>query len=587
MNEEVTDVKVRIIGGGPGGLYLAALVREAVPQADVVVFERNRPDETYGFGVVFSQPTLRHLREHDHAGFERLFSPAVRWPGIDIHIGGRSWRCGGHGFAAIERRLLLAELAERARRAGAELRYETTVDPGSAELADADVVVVANGANSAWRTTYAGQLGATVDTATAKFIWFGTTHVFDGMTFLFEENEHGWFAAHAYPYSPERSTFVVETDHASWRAAGLDGFDTEQPPGPSDAVSAAYAERLFARHLGSGRLVVNNSRWASFRTVRTGRWIIDDRTVLLGDAAHTAHFSVGSGTKMAMEDALSLAGHLTAAATGHISVGAALHAYQADRQPEVRRIQDAARPSLSWWEHFGEYATLPPAQFALHFLTRSGRVGRHRLQRSDPEFLGDVLTELLGDADAAALNRPLTLHSGHPLPHRLVALDPAGGGRASANSDDATPHLADLGSSIAPGHVAHSSVDGGAARVAWCCAPADPAAVPAFVEAQTSALLSADLIVVEAADADESGGPGVDAQLAQQRVAEILRLRLGRTVALVRRDITADDAAALVLAGRTDLIAVPTLRVAELLADDTGDASPAAALTPPTRDEVR
>lgn len=562
---EGMDVKLAIIGGGPGGLYLAALVGERIPGVEITVYERNAPAATYGFGVVFSEPTLRNLREQDESGFDLLFGDAARWPGIDIRIKGDLWRCDGNGFAAIERRRLLPLLAERAERAGATIRWRTELALDSPELSGADVVVVANGANSLWRTANADRLGSDIETASAKFIWFGATKVFDGMTFLFEENEHGWFAAHSYPFGPSASTFVVETDEDTWRRANLDAFDVDQPPGASDEASARYCEKLFAPHLDGGHLVTNNSRWANFRTVRTGEWVIDDRTVLLGDAAHTAHFSVGSGTKMAMEDALCLADKLARIVRGEVNAPDALALYQAERRSEVRKIQDVARPSLSWWEHFGEYATMPPAQFVTHFLTRSGRVGRERLERSDPAFADRALGELLEDPRRRALDQPLDLPGGATLLSRLVGLVVP---EDSCDDGAVTPtmkHLVLLEPAQGRAEeVAQVRARGDIPAVSWVTAPGTTTdvdrVVTGFVRDQTQTLVAVDAALVDPDDRHAY----VEAAVAQQRVSERLRLEYQMRTILVRRQATADEAETLILSGRADAVAVPLARITDL-----------------------
>lgn len=570
-------MKITIIGGGPGGLYLAGLVGERVPGADITLYERNSPEATYGFGVVFSEPTMRNLREQDAAGFGTLFADAARWPGIDIRIKDELWRCEGNGFAAIERRKLLRLLAERADNAGAKMSWRTEVGLDSPELADADLLVVANGANSVWRTSRADRLGSTVDTASAKFIWFGATKVFDGMTFLFEENEHGWFAVHAYPYNTKASTFVVETDEETWRRAGLDAFDTSQPPGPSDTASARYCEELFAKHLDGGHLILNNSRWTSFRTVRTRDWRIDDRTVLLGDAAHTAHFSVGSGTKMAMEDALCLAQKVVAVTEGDLALPQALKEYETQRRADVRKVQDAARPSLSWWEHFGEYAHMSPAQFAVHFLTRSGRVGRERLRRSDPEFATKAMTQLLGDPRRSILRSALVVNGEVRIPVRLIGLGGStSAGRlgeshdAKAGGTGAEPRtwtIPDLAGRVPSGSVQEIALDELRSRALWVCAPGRLDDIEQFVAATGKHCDPATVIIVDAAAVDQADDNAVvEALVAQQRVSEIVRLRLHKTAVLVRREAGPDEASTLVLSGRADAIAVPDGRVAELLA---------------------
>ncbi|SLK14689.1 FAD-dependent monooxygenase [Arthrobacter sp. P2b] len=565
-------MKVTIIGGGPGGLYLASLLGERVPSAEVTLYERNPLGATYGFGVVFSEPTMQNLKNNDPAGFEELFASAAKWPGIDIKIRNEVWRCDGNGFSAIERRRLLNVLHERADRAGTDMHYETLITPESPELADADIVVVADGGNSMWRTQQAADLGATVETASAKFIWFGTTKVFDEMTFLFEKNEHGWFAVHAYPYNNEASTFVVETDEATWRRAGLDAFDTTQPPGASDEATAAYVEKLFAKHLDGGRMILNNSRWANFRTVRTRDWRVDSKTVLLGDAAHTAHFSVGSGTKMAMEDALCLAERIAAVVAGDQDVDTALSSYEDERRQDVRRIQDLARPSLSWWEHFGEYAEMPPAQFTFHFLTRSGRLGRRRLERSDPEFVKRSLGALLGSATAPILNTEYKANSELSFSSRILGLTPQttpvgpGSDSIDAQLESAIP---DLHGRVRPGTQREIAIFAGRGSGIWCCAPAHPDQTEEFVKESIGSFGADPLVIVEAASVDDGDiRAAADAAVAQQRVAEILRIRHGFVVALVLRDCTADVAASLIISGRTDLVAVPVTQVKEILDEE-------------------
>jgi salicyloyl-CoA 5-hydroxylase len=574
-------MKIAIVGAGPGGLYLAGLLGERAPGVEVTVYDRGSPGSTYGFGVVFSEPTLRTLREQDQAGFDQLFTGAAQWPGIDIRIKGEHWRCEGNGFSAIERRELLRLLAARAEQAGARLCWTTEIGPGLAELAAADLVVIANGANSAWRTSSANRLGATVETAAAKFIWFGTTKVFDGMTFLFEENEHGCFAVHAYPYSPASSTFVVETSDASWRTAGLDAFDTSQPPGLSDYASASYLEQLFARHLDGGHIILNNSRWASFRTVRTASWVVDERTVLLGDAAHTAHFSVGSGTKMAMEDALALAERVAACAAGQESLATALKDYETVRLRDVRRIQDLARPSLNWWENFAEYAQLRPAQFVLHFLTRSGRVGWDRLQRSDPGFAARAARELVGDPHVPVLDtsQPPGGSGGSPL--RLVALADPDAPEPAVRTSAGLWAAPDLGRRVAAGSVSAITVAGCPSPAAWVCAPSALSESGQFPGLAQPLLKQAQVVFVDAARPDNKGLPcDAEATVTQRRVAEILRLRLGKTTVLVRRAATADEAATLVLAGRADAVAVPASRLSALLGPEPGEARPVSIESP-------
>jgi anthraniloyl-CoA monooxygenase len=306
------------------------------------------------------------------------------WDAIEVRVHGQRERCGGNGMAAVVRKTLLGLLQERAAAAGVDLRFQHEVRD-AAELEDFDLVVVCDGANSRFRGRFAAAFEPTVEAASVKFIWFGTTYLFDGLTFVHGDGPDGAFAGHAYPISDTASTFIVETDAESWLKAGLDEFDVGVPPGPSDEKTRTYLEQLFADEIDGHPLLTNNSRWANFRTWRTRRWRYG-RWVLLGDAAHTAHFSVGSGTKMAMEDAVALAAAL---AEHRDDLDSALAAYEAARQPGVAKIQGSARPSLSWWEHFGQYQrAFDATQFTFHFLTRS--ISRGRLAKRDPGFVSRV-----------------------------------------------------------------------------------------------------------------------------------------------------------------------------------------------------
>ncbi|GAA5102035.1 FAD-dependent monooxygenase [Haloechinothrix salitolerans] len=373
--------RIACVGGGPGGLFFATLAKQVMPDVEVTVFERNRREDTFGFGVVFSDATLAGIHAADPVLLRGLHDHGRHWDRIEVRLKGERLRCGGNGMAAIHRKTLLSLLQGRAAEVGVELRFETEV-AGLSELDEFDLVVAADGANSRIRAELADALAPSAEVATAKFIWFGTSYLFDGLTFVHEHGPHGTFAVHGYPVSDSISTFIVETDEASWRAAGLDEFDTSQPPGPSDEKTQRYLEKLFAEQIDGHPLLTNNSRWGNFRTRRARSWH-HGNVVLLGDAAHTAHFSVGSGTKMAMEDAIALADALAATPD---DLATALDTYEQVRRPQVAKIQDSARPSLSWWEHFGRYHdAFEPAQFAFHFLSRS--IGRAKLAQRDPEFV--------------------------------------------------------------------------------------------------------------------------------------------------------------------------------------------------------
>lgn len=408
-------MRIACIGGGPGGLFFSALVRRELPEAEVVVFERNRATDAFGFGVVFSNATLGAIDEADPVLRDALLEHGHHWDDIEVRVHGERLQCGGNGMAAIVRSTLLRLLQDRARAGGVTLRFETEVKDLD-ELRGFDLVVAADGANSRVREQAAGVYQPTVDTAAAKFIWLGTTYPYTGLTFVHRRGAHGAFAAHAYPISDGVSTFIVETDEDSWRRAGLDAFDVDQPPGPSDQVTIDYLEDLFADELDGHRLIANNSRWSNFRTVRTARWH-HGKVVLLGDAAHTAHFSVGSGTKMAMEDAVVLA---RAVAATPDDLGAALERYEQVRRPAVDHVQGASVPSLSWWENFGRYHdTMEATQFVFHFLSRS--ITRRKLQQRDPEFIQRVDHWWSARHGSPPLDTPLTVGR-TVLPSRQAAL---------------------------------------------------------------------------------------------------------------------------------------------------------------------
>jgi anthraniloyl-CoA monooxygenase len=360
------------------------LVRRHLPQAEVVLFERNNAEDAFGFGVVFSDATLRKIDAADPVLRDALATHGRHWDRIDVSSAGEWNGFGGNGMAAIHRKVLLRLLQRNAAEAGVDLRFSTPAPPVAELESGFDLVVGADGTNSVVRN-HLGEIGQTVETATAKFIWFGTTHLFDGLTFLHRVSEHGNFAVHGYPISENLSTFIVETDEQAWLAAGMDEFDVAQPPGPSDEMSQAYLEKLFAEDIGGASLVANNSRWGNFRTRRTEHWFRGN-VVLLGDAVHTAHFSVGSGTKMAMEDAVVLADQVALAFRGERDLPGALADYQAERSASVRKIQDSARPSLSWWERFGLYQrSFDPLTFTFHFFSRSIGVGK--MEQRDPELV--------------------------------------------------------------------------------------------------------------------------------------------------------------------------------------------------------
>ena len=360
-------LRVACIGGGPGGLFFSTLFKQTVPEAEVVLFERNQATDAFGFGVVFSDATLNRINDADPVVRNGLRDVGTHWDDIEVWLKGEQKSFSGNGMAAIYRKTLLQLMQERAAEAGVDMRFGQYV-PDLSQLADFDLIVGADGANSSTREQLGEGLGHTAETATAKFIWFGTSHKFKGMTFLHRKSEFGNFAVHGYPISEDLSTFIVETDEETWRKAGLDEFDVSQPPGPSDLKTQRFLEKLFAEDIAGEPLVANSSRWANFRTRRTRSWH-KGNVVLLGDAVHTAHFSVGSGTKMAMEDAITLVREVAA---HQDDLETAFTNYEAERQPQVAKIQNQARGGLSWWEHFGRYYdAFAPTQFTFHFFSRS------------------------------------------------------------------------------------------------------------------------------------------------------------------------------------------------------------------------
>ncbi|MGH9335538.1 MAG: FAD-dependent monooxygenase, partial [Vicinamibacteria bacterium] len=369
-------MRIAIVGGGPAGLYLAILLRKADPSHEIVVHERNRPDDTYGFGVVFSDATLENLAVADPETFAAIQRAFFHWDDIDVHYKGEVLSSTGHGFSGLERRMLLEILTDRCEALGAELRFESAIDDPE-ELMKADLVVGADGVNSAVRERWRGAFKPAIDWRPNKFVWLGTSHPFPAFKFYFKYDENGLWRVHAYRYSEDRSTFIVETTDQTLTRSGLEGRPEED--------TLAFCEDLFAGELHGHRLIANRSVWRSFPTVRCGSWS-HENVVLIGDAAHTAHFSVGSGTKLAMEDAISLAAALEALP----DVPAALAAYEEERRPLVESLQRAARASLMWFEGTERYMETEPIQFAFNLLTRSLRITHEDMKTRDPAFTARV-----------------------------------------------------------------------------------------------------------------------------------------------------------------------------------------------------
>jgi anthraniloyl-CoA monooxygenase len=419
-------VKVNVLGGGPSGLYVALLLKKSHPDWKITVAERNPAGATYGWGVVFSDQTLTAFREADYKTYANITESFVLWDAIDVHAGGQLIRCAGHVFAGLARRRLLSILQQRCAELGVALRFQVEVED-LGELGDADLLIAADGVNSKIRAQYADIFKPRLAEGSARYIWFGTDRLFDAFTFIFRANEHGLFQVHAYPFDGTTATFIVECSEETWRRAGLHEAD--------EAASLAYCEALFADHLRGRRLMSNYSRWLHFVTIKNARWS-HGNVVLLGDAAHTAHFSIGSGTKLAMEDSIALA----QAFERHTTIAAALKEYEQARKPRVEALQQAAAESQRYFEHTSRYQHFDPLQLAFHLLTRSGRITYDNLKQRDPYFVSDVERWFAETADENAIrtNRmlappamwtPLVLR-GITLPNRVVLTPPLDDGAA-------------------------------------------------------------------------------------------------------------------------------------------------------------
>ncbi|MCU1679898.1 MAG: anthraniloyl-CoA monooxygenase [Amycolatopsis sp.] len=410
-------MRIAVAGGGPAGLYFAALAKQLDPSREITIWERNAPDDTFGFGVVFSDETLGGIEHADTEIFAAMRGEFARWDDIDVHYRGTAFTSGGHGFAAMSRKRLLTILRQRCLALGVEIKFRSEAPDVERLAAEYDLVIAADGVNSPIRTRFAETFQPTLEARRCRYIWLGTDLVFDAFKFHILDTPAGVMQIHGYPYSREASTFILEVHEDVWERAFGEVATNALPPGKSDEASIELIRELCAEVLGGHQVFANNSKWTNFATVRCATWR-HENVVLLGDAAHTAHFSIGSGTKLAMEDALALAACLQEQST----VDLALTAYEAERGPVVASTQRAAQASLEWFENIGQYTDQDPHEFAFNIVTRSRRVTYDNLRLRDPEFVADLDTwfaERQGSDVRPPMFQPYRLGS-LDLPNRVV-----------------------------------------------------------------------------------------------------------------------------------------------------------------------
>jgi anthraniloyl-CoA monooxygenase len=367
-------MKINIIGGGPAGMYFAILMKKAEPAHNITVFERNGPDDTFGWGVVFSGKTLANLRTADGESHSEITRSFAAWDNVDVVHRKDKISIHGNSFSGIERLQLLKILQSRCEQLGIEVLFRTEVADIDSLRTNCDLVVAADGVNSTARKQYAPEFHPSLDVRPNRYIWYGTRQLFHGLTLPFRENDAGVFAAHSYKFNKTTSTFIIECDPQTWEAAGFNKMN--------DDDTRSYLEEVFAVDLAGQPLLSNNSKWINFLLVKNANWFFEN-VVLLGDALHTAHFSIGSGTKLALEDAIALFDCFKE----QESVRAALELFETTRKPVIEAYQAAALDSMRWFENARDYMRLSPIELAYSLMTRSGRVDREDLKRRDPEFI--------------------------------------------------------------------------------------------------------------------------------------------------------------------------------------------------------
>lgn len=376
-------MKINIIGGGPAGLYFAILMKRADPSHQITVYERNGPDDTFGWGVVFSGKTLANLRAADEVSHAEITREFEAWDNVDVVHRNAKVSIHGNSFSGIARLQLLKILQRRAEQLGVEIAFGTEIQDIESLRNAGDLLVAADGVNSTVRLHYAAQFKPQVDLRSNRYIWYGTNQLFHGLTLTFRDNEAGVFAAHSYKFNRTTSTFIVECDPRTWTNAGFAQMNDEQ--------TRDHLGTVFAKDLNGHMLLSNNSKWINFLLVKNENWFVDN-VVMLGDALHTAHFSIGSGTKLAMEDAIALAGSFQ-----HTKdIGYALAQFTTMRRPVIEDYQAAAFESMVWFENAAQYMHLTPLELAFSLMMRSGRVSYDELKRRDPEFIGRYETALQG-----------------------------------------------------------------------------------------------------------------------------------------------------------------------------------------------